>query len=97
LFSFCHSHRDLVIFAPLSDAAPIEAGARIGGARGFADQAIGLADGDGDQIVPIGAAGLMSAKIVKGAILKIYPGAPHGLPITLQDKLNADLLGFIKG
>jgi non-heme chloroperoxidase len=39
----------------------------------------------------------MSAKIVKGTVLKIYPGAPHGMPITLQDKLNADLLGFIEG
>jgi non-heme chloroperoxidase len=53
--------------------------------------------GDDDQIVPIGAAGALSAKIVKGAILKIYPGGPHGLPITRQDELNADLLGFIKG
>jgi non-heme chloroperoxidase len=53
--------------------------------------------GDDDQIVPIGAAGAMSAKIVKGATLKVYPGAPHGLPITLQDRLNADLLAFIKG
>jgi non-heme chloroperoxidase len=53
--------------------------------------------GDDDQIVPIGAAGLMSAKIVKGATLKVYPGAPHGLPITRQDELNADLLAFIGG
>jgi non-heme chloroperoxidase len=53
--------------------------------------------GDDDQIVPIGAAGLMSAKIVKGAQLKVYPGAPHGLPIVLADRYNADLLAFIKG
>ncbi|WP_026595950.1 alpha/beta fold hydrolase [Methyloferula stellata] len=53
--------------------------------------------GDDDQIVPIAAAGAMSAKIVKGAVLKVYPGAPHGLPITLQDQVNADLLAFIKG
>jgi non-heme chloroperoxidase len=53
--------------------------------------------GDDDQIVPIGAAGLMSAKIVKGAALKVYPGAPHGLATTHQDALNADLLAFIKG
>ena len=56
-----------------------------------------IVHGDDDQIVPIGAAGALSAKIVKGAILKIYPGGPHGLPITRQDELNADLLGFIKG
>jgi non-heme chloroperoxidase len=53
--------------------------------------------GDDDQIVPIGAAGLMSAKIVKDATLKIYPGAPHGLPIIHQDELNQDLLNFIRG
>jgi non-heme chloroperoxidase len=53
--------------------------------------------GDDDQIVPIGAAGLMSAKIVKGATLRVYHGAPHGLPITRQDELNADLLAFIRG
>jgi non-heme chloroperoxidase len=52
--------------------------------------------GDDDQIVPIGAAGMMSSKIVKGAVLKVYPGAPHGLPTTHQDQLNADLLAFIK-
>jgi non-heme chloroperoxidase len=53
--------------------------------------------GDADQIVPIVAAGLMSAKIVKGAKLKVYPGAPHGMCTTLADEVNADLLAFIKG
>jgi non-heme chloroperoxidase len=53
--------------------------------------------GDDDQIVPIGASAMMSSKIVKGAKLKIYPGAPHGLPSTLKDQVNADLLAFIKG
>ncbi len=52
--------------------------------------------GDDDQIVPIGASALLSSKIVKGAILKIYPGAPHGLPATHKDQLNADLLAFCK-
>ena len=52
--------------------------------------------GDDDQIVPIGASGLMSSKIVKGATLKIYPGAPHGLCSTLKDQVNADLLAFIR-
>ena len=47
-------------------------------------------------IVPIGASGLMSSKIVKGATLKIYPGAPHGLCSTLKDQVNADLLAFIR-
>jgi non-heme chloroperoxidase len=52
--------------------------------------------GDDDQIVPIGAAALSSAKLVKNATLKIYPGAPHGLADTHKDQLNADLLAFIK-
>lgn len=51
--------------------------------------------GDDDQIVPIADAGLMSAKIIPGAQLKVYHGAPHGLPIMLADRLNADLLAFI--
>jgi non-heme chloroperoxidase len=53
--------------------------------------------GDDDQIVPIGAAGLMSAKILKKATLKVYPGFPHGMPATNADQINADLLTFLKG
>ena len=52
--------------------------------------------GDDDQIVPIAASGLMSAKIVKNAQLKVYPGFPHGMPTTNADQINADLLAFIK-
>jgi non-heme chloroperoxidase len=52
--------------------------------------------GDDDQIVPIGNAGLLSAKIVPNAELKIYEGAPHGLASTHQDRLNADLLAFAR-
>jgi non-heme chloroperoxidase len=52
--------------------------------------------GDDDQIVPIGASGLMSAKIVKNATLKVYPGFPHGMATTHADQINADLLAFIK-
>jgi non-heme chloroperoxidase len=51
--------------------------------------------GDDDQIVPIGAAAMLSSKIVKGATLKIYPGAPHGLCSTLKDQVNQDLLQFV--
>jgi non-heme chloroperoxidase len=51
--------------------------------------------GDADQIVPIGAAGLMSAKILKKATLKVYPDFPHGMPTTNADQINADLLAFI--
>ena len=53
--------------------------------------------GDDDQIVPIGAAALLSSKIVKGAQLKVYPGYPHGMCQVHKDVINADLLAFIKG
>jgi non-heme chloroperoxidase len=52
--------------------------------------------GDDDQIVPIGASAMLSSKIVEGATLKVYPGAPHGLPTTHKDQLNKDLLAFLK-
>jgi non-heme chloroperoxidase len=52
--------------------------------------------GDDDQIVPIGAAAMQSSKIVKGATLKVIPGAPHGLCSTLKDQVNAELLAFIQ-
>jgi non-heme chloroperoxidase len=52
--------------------------------------------GDDDQIVPIVAAAMLSSKIVKGAILKVYPGAPHGICSTLKDQVNADLLAFFQ-
>jgi non-heme chloroperoxidase len=53
--------------------------------------------GDDDQIVPIQASALLSSKLIKGAHLKIYPGAPHGMCTTLKNEVNADLLGFIQG
>jgi len=52
--------------------------------------------GDDDQIVPIGAAAMKSSKLIKNAELKVYKGAPHGMCTTLKDKVNADLLAFIK-
>jgi non-heme chloroperoxidase len=52
--------------------------------------------GDADQIVPIVAAGLLSAKLVKGAQLKVYPGFPHGMCSTQKDVINEDLLSFFK-
>jgi non-heme chloroperoxidase len=51
--------------------------------------------GDDDQIVPIAAAAMQSSKLVKGATLKVYKGAPHGMPATLKDEINADLLAFL--
>jgi non-heme chloroperoxidase len=52
--------------------------------------------GDDDQIVPIDASAHLAAKIVKNAELKIYPGAPHGLTVTHRERLNADILEFLK-
>ena len=53
--------------------------------------------GDDDQIVPIGASALLSSKMIRNAVLKIYPGASHGLTATHKDQVNADLLAFIRG
>ncbi len=52
--------------------------------------------GDADQIVPIDAAARQSSRMIPGATLKVYPGAPHGLTTTHQDQVNADLLAFIR-
>lgn len=55
-----------------------------------------IVHGDDDQIVPIIASALLSAKLVKNATLKVYQGAPHGIPTTHQDAFDADLLEFIQ-
>ena len=52
--------------------------------------------GDDDQVVPIDTSGRASAKIVPNAKLIVYPGAPHGLTDTHKDRLNEDLLSFLK-
>ena len=52
--------------------------------------------GDDDQIVPIGASAMLSSKLVKGATLKVIPGAPHGLCSTLKNQVNAELLAFFR-
>ncbi len=53
--------------------------------------------GDDDQIVPIGDSAVIASKLVKGATLKVYPGSSHGMCTVDKDKLNPDLLEFIKG
>jgi non-heme chloroperoxidase len=53
--------------------------------------------GDDDQIVPIGASAILSSKLVRGSILKVYSGLPHGMCSTHKDQINADLLAFLKG
>src|SRR6185369_15372269 len=54
-----------------------------------------IVHGDDDQIVPVGASALLSAKIVKNAKLKVYQGAPHGMCTTLKDRVNEELLAFV--
>jgi non-heme chloroperoxidase len=53
--------------------------------------------GEDDQVVPFATTGKLSAEIVAGAVLKSYPGYPHGMPTTNADQINADLLAFILG
>jgi non-heme chloroperoxidase len=52
--------------------------------------------GDDDQIVPIGASAMLSAKLVPKSTLKVYPGFSHGMCTVNKDHINADLLAFIK-
>ncbi len=52
--------------------------------------------GEDDQVVPIGAAAMLSSKLVKNAELKVYPAGAHGLTDTSKEQLNADLLAFCK-
>jgi non-heme chloroperoxidase len=55
-----------------------------------------IIQGDDDQIVPFPNAGLLQSKLIKGATLKVYKGAPHGLCTTLKDQVNLELLEFFK-
>jgi non-heme chloroperoxidase len=52
--------------------------------------------GDDDQIVPFADSAPLSAKLVKGSTLKVFPGAPHGMCSTLKDQVNSELLSFIE-
>src|SRR5512140_822491 len=55
-----------------------------------------IVHGDDDQIVPIAGSALLTAKLVKNATLKIFPGGPHGLAVTQAEAFNAELLEFIR-
>jgi non-heme chloroperoxidase len=56
-----------------------------------------IIQGDDDQVVPFADSGMLSSKIIPNATLKVYPGAPHGIPTTHKDQINQDILSFIKG
>ena len=60
------------------------------------DAPVLIMHGDDDQIVPIAVSALRTAKLVKHGTLKVYPGLPHGMCTTHAERINADLLGFIK-
>ncbi|HEY7789118.1 MAG TPA: alpha/beta hydrolase [Vicinamibacterales bacterium] len=51
--------------------------------------------GDDDQVVPLAVGGRRSSRLIKGATLKVYEGAPHGLMSTHQQRFNEDLLEFV--
>jgi len=53
--------------------------------------------GDDDQIVPFADSGVLSAKLVRNATFKVYPGGPHGICQTQPDMVNRDLLAFVQG
>jgi non-heme chloroperoxidase len=53
--------------------------------------------GDDDQIVPIADSALLSAKLVMGSKLKVFPGLPHGMATTHHPLINEELLAFIRG
>lgn len=55
-----------------------------------------LLHGEDDQVVPIATTARLAVEIVPGAVLKTYPGYPHGMPTTNADQINADLLAFIR-
>ncbi|AKU97856.1 Non-heme chloroperoxidase [Labilithrix luteola] len=56
-----------------------------------------IVHGDDDQMVPIGVSAIAASKLVKGSQLLVYKGGSHGLLTTDKDRLNADLLRFLKG
>jgi non-heme chloroperoxidase len=53
--------------------------------------------GEDDQNVPLANSALKSAKLIRNAVLKVYPGAPHGLMVTHRDQFHSDLLAFVTG
>ena len=53
--------------------------------------------GEDDQVVPVDVTARRSVRLIPNATLKVYPGAPHGMPTTLKDQINADLLEHTEG
>jgi non-heme chloroperoxidase len=53
--------------------------------------------GSDDQIVPIGNSAMLSSKLIRKATLRVVEGGPHGMPTTMKDRVNEELLAFIRG
>jgi non-heme chloroperoxidase len=60
------------------------------------DAPVVIMHGEDDQIVPIADSARLATKLVKQGTLKVYPGLPHGMCTTHAERINSDLLGFIK-
>lgn len=56
-----------------------------------------VTQGSDDQVVPYKDASLLQHELIKGSVLKIYDGYPHGMLTVHPDVINPDLLAFIKG
>lgn len=52
--------------------------------------------GDADRIVPLNASGARTAKLVKGARFVEVKGGPHAINWTHPEKVNPELLNFLK-
>jgi pimeloyl-ACP methyl ester carboxylesterase len=52
--------------------------------------------GDGDVSAAIDLTGRPTARMIPGAVLKVYDGAPHGLFLTHMARLTEDILGFAR-
>lgn len=55
-----------------------------------------IVHGDDDQVLPMSGSVLISSLIARGVTLKIYPGAPHALPMTHKSQINEDVLSFLR-
>jgi non-heme chloroperoxidase len=52
--------------------------------------------GEDDQVVPIDDSARLAIKLVKKGTLKTYPGLSHGMAATHPERINADVLEFIR-
>ncbi len=53
--------------------------------------------GEDDQIVPVRDSAQKAQKLIAHAKAIYYPGEAHGITATLPNRINADLLAFLRG